>query len=251
MIVLVALAIGVGVGVHLLRGKAAAAQAQMDALKAQTAAYRNELTSNEARMRQPQNKAVLERAQFLNTVFAEKSFSWTAVMMDLETVLPAGLQVTSIDPALDKEGGLTIRVRVSGDRDRAVQFVRNLEHSRRFLEPRIAAESLNTSQLTGAQAQMAGIMPGGVEFDILSGYNPLPAGEKRRLAANERKAEAAESRDAAESRVAAEGRKTPAPMQPAPVRPGIVKPLAPMPGRAPVPGPPNRPQPVRPIGGAR
>ncbi len=34
------------------------------------------------------------------TLFAEKSFSWTSVMMDLERVLPAGVQVTSIEPAI-------------------------------------------------------------------------------------------------------------------------------------------------------
>ena len=86
-------------------------------------------------MQQPQNMAVLERSQFLNALFARKSFSWTSVMMDLETVLPAGVQVTSIEPTITKEGDVNIRLRVSGDRDRAVQLVRNLETSQRFLSP--------------------------------------------------------------------------------------------------------------------
>jgi len=176
MLGLAVLAIGLGFGLHALSIKEQAASARMDALKAETSKYQNELTSNEARMRQPQNKAVLERAQFLNQLFTEKSFSWTAVMMDLEKVLPAGVQVTAIEPQLTKEGNVVIRLRVTGDRDRAVELVQNLERSRRFLSPRLTSESLQANQGTGP-AQLASL-PGAVEFDILSGYNPLPIMQK-------------------------------------------------------------------------
>ena len=87
-------------------------------------------------MRQPQNMAVLERSQFLNALFAEKSFSWTAVMMDLEKVLPTGVQVTSIEPLITKEGDVNIRLRVSGTAERRCDLVRNLETSQRFLSIR-------------------------------------------------------------------------------------------------------------------
>ena len=170
---LLALAIGLGFLLHSLNAKAKVAQAQMDALKAKTMQFQQERQSNEARMRQPQNMAVLERSQFLNALFARKSFSWTAVMMDLEKVLPAGVQVTSIEPAITKEGDVNIRLRVSGDRDRAVQLVRNLETSQRFVAPRLAGEAAQTQQGSRSAAELAA--PGAVEFDILSGYNPLPA----------------------------------------------------------------------------
>ncbi len=173
MAALALVAVGVGVVLHVETARAKTAQAQMDALKAQTAGYQNQLTANEARMRQPQNKAVLDRARFLNQVFAQKSFSWTAVMMDLENVLPAGVQVTSIEPLISKEGDVSIRMRVSGDRERAVDLVRNLESSQRFLRPALTSESMETSQGKGGPGQ-AEAAPGGVEFDILSGYNPLP-----------------------------------------------------------------------------
>jgi len=171
MVALVVLAVGLAFALHALTVKERAASARMDALKAQTAAFQNELTSNEARMRQPQNRAVLERAQFLNNLFTEKSFSWTAVMMDLENVLPTGVQVTAIEPQITKEGNVNIRLRVTGDRERAVELVENLERSKRFLAPRLMSESLQANQ--GAAAQLQSV-PGAVEFDILSGYNPLP-----------------------------------------------------------------------------
>jgi len=172
-------AISLGIGLHFLNKNARTAQAQMGSLKAQTLAVQIERQTNEARMREPQNRAVLDRSRFLNDLFARKSFSWTAVMMDLERVLPAGVQVTSIEPAITAEGDVNIRLRVSGQRDLAVDLVRNLERSQRFLAPRLANET--------AQSQERGLQPvadtgasGGVEFDILSGYNPLPMSIKDR-----------------------------------------------------------------------
>jgi type IV pilus assembly protein PilN len=171
--VLAILAIGFGFWLHALNAKASVARSQMEALKAKTTQFQRERATNEARMHQPQNMAVLERSHFLNTMFAIKSFSWTAVMMDLEKVLPVGVQVTSIEPQITKEGDVNIRLRVSGDRDRAVQLVRNLETSQRFLAPRLAGEQAMTAESShngGAPA----VAPGGVVFEILSGYNPLP-----------------------------------------------------------------------------
>jgi type IV pilus assembly protein PilN len=172
--VLAVLAIGLWFALHSLNAKAAVARARMDGLKAETQRYQHERQVNESRMHQPQNMAVLERSQFLNAVFAWKSFSWTAVMMDLEKVLPAGVQVTSIEPAITKEGDVNIRLRVSGDRERAVQLVRNLETSQRFLSPRLSSEQAQTQEGNrGTNGPVT--MPGAVQFEILSGYNPLPA----------------------------------------------------------------------------
>jgi type IV pilus assembly protein PilN len=176
MVVLALLSVAFWVALRSLNEKARVAQAKMDALKAETQRYQHERQVNEARMHQPQNMAVLERSQFLNAVFARKSFSWTAVMMDLEKVLPTGVQVTNIDPQITKEGDVNIRLRVSGDRERAVLLVRNLETSQRFLQPRLASEQAQTQDAShngAAAAQLT--VPGAVQFEILSGYNPLPS----------------------------------------------------------------------------
>jgi type IV pilus assembly protein PilN len=172
---LAVLAVALGFWLHSLNAKASVARAQMDALKAKTQQYQHERMVNEARMRQPQNMAVLERSQYLNAVFAGKSFSWTAVMMDLEKVLPTGVQVTSIEPQITKEGDVNIRLRVSGDRERAVQLVRNLETSQRFLQPRLASEQAQTQEGNRGAGAVQITTPGAVQFEILSGYNPLPA----------------------------------------------------------------------------
>ena len=80
-------------------------------------------------MRQPENAQVLAQAEALNQLFDEKAFSWTLAMEDLETVLPGGVQVTSIEPTRDKDGHITLHLRVLGPRDRAIELVANLEHS--------------------------------------------------------------------------------------------------------------------------
>jgi type IV pilus assembly protein PilN len=184
MVVLALLAIGLGFALHSLNARAAVARARMDALKAETYKYQHERQVNEARMRQPQNMAVLERSQFLNAVFAWKSFSWTAVMMDLEKVLPTGVQVTSIEPQVTKEGDVNIRLRVSGDRDRAVLLVRNLETSQRFLSPRLSSEQAQTQEGNrGGNAPVT--VPGAVQFEILSGYNPLPVKAAKEVSATQ------------------------------------------------------------------
>ena len=181
MAVLAVVGVGALIATHLLQKKLDVAKAQLDQVHENVVAARNEKQGNEQRMRQPANAAVLARAHFLNALFLRKSFSWTAVMMDLETVLPVGVQVTSIEPQISSNGNVIIRLRVSGERDRAVQLVRNLERSKRFLAPRLTGEAAQTKEL-GTQgnpnvANTNSLAPPGVEFEILADYNPLPEGE--------------------------------------------------------------------------
>jgi type IV pilus assembly protein PilN len=177
--VLAAVAIFALIASHVMQQKLDVAKAQIDAVHAQVVAAQDEKRRNERRMREPENAAVLARAHFLNALFLRKSFSWTAVMMDLETVLPSGVQVTSIEPAPTSDGDVMIRLRVAGDRDRAVQLVRNLERSKRFLAPRLTGEATQAKEggSQGNNFSANNLAPAGVEFEILANYNPLPPGE--------------------------------------------------------------------------
>lgn len=154
---------------------AAEASSRRLQLNSQIQKLHNEQQSFRTQMQQPQNAAVLDESEFLNQMFARKSFSWTAVMMDLETVLPSGVQVTNLEPSILPDGQVSIRMRVNGPRDRAVLLVKNLEHSRRFLLPRVAGET-SESQAAGGQAILRPVSASSdVNFDILAEYNPLPA----------------------------------------------------------------------------
>jgi type IV pilus assembly protein PilN len=114
----------------------------------------------------------------LNKLFDEKAFSWTLAMEDLETVLPGGVQVTNLEPARDKFGHITLRLRVLGPRDRAVDLVRNLEHSKRFLLPKIIGENAEGSDRPGQQLTPVSASDR-VEFELLAEYNPASPEERK------------------------------------------------------------------------
>ncbi len=172
------LTVALAVGVHAMSKHVQASEEQMRELKVRASVLTNERLANETKMRQPMNRAVLDRSMFLNSLFARKSFSWTAVMMDLERVLPAGVQVTNIEPAIMAEGEVNIRMRVGGPRENAVDLMRNLEKSQRFLSPKLTNETAQTQEQGRLVPASQMNVPGNVEFDILSGYNPLPAPSK-------------------------------------------------------------------------
>ncbi len=156
------------------RTRAAEAQARVTSIQNSVSDVEHQRQRSEAEMHQPENAAALVQAQFLNNLFLRKAFSWTAVMMDLEQVLPNGVQVINIDPQIAKDGHVTIRLRVAGPREKAVDLVRNLEHSRRFLQPRLVGESTQTTTQNGESLRQVSATGTGVNFDLLADYNPLP-----------------------------------------------------------------------------
>jgi type IV pilus assembly protein PilN len=102
-------------------------------------------------------------------------------MEAMETVLPAGVQVTSIEPIRAPDGHITVHVRVVGPRDRADDLVANLEHSRRFLLPRITGENAESSN-NPSQRQEPISISNRFDFELLADYNP-PTPEEERIAA--------------------------------------------------------------------
>lgn len=173
MAILLVLAIPLWVLTHAEQKKAAAATAKVRNMQGSVQQMQRQQQSYQALMREPQNAAVLTQSDFLNDLFRRKAFSWTATMTDLETVLPAGVQVMSIDPQVSADGHVTIRMRVSGARDRAIALVKNLEGSKHFASPRLSNEALATSNNGNGQA-MPVSASSDVNFDILADYRPLP-----------------------------------------------------------------------------
>jgi type IV pilus assembly protein PilN len=164
--------------------KAAEAHARLAAVEQKIQAIESQRQAFQAQMQQPKNAAVLSQSQFLNRVFANKAFSWTAVMMDLENVLPSGVQVMNIDPVPTRDGKVTIRLRVMGAHDRGVDLIRNLEHSHRFLAPRLARETAESNQ-NGRQVEQVSATSN-VNFDLLAEYNPLPETAEKAPAAGQK-----------------------------------------------------------------
>ncbi|HKD62122.1 MAG TPA: hypothetical protein VKB47_16795 [Terracidiphilus sp.] len=184
--VLALVALGLLLGLRAVHGKAEAARAREHSLDAKIAQVRQEQQRYQALMKQPDNARTLEQAESLNRLFDEKAFSWTLAMEDLERVLPAGVQVQTLEPTV-KNGQISVRLRVLGPRDKDVELVQNLEHSRHFVLPRIVGESAETSGGPNQQAQPVSAS-NRMDFDILADYTPGTP-EERKLA--KEKAEAA------------------------------------------------------------
>jgi type IV pilus assembly protein PilN len=249
MAVLAVVLIALGYGLMHFHQSALRMAAQEDAINREIAAKQHEELGYRAQMQQPENARVLQQAQFLNGLFEEKSFSWTAAMEDLERVLPAGVQVTALEPTRAKDGRLTLHLRVSGQRERAVELVRDMEHSKRFAAPRISGENTENSQ--GALQNVRD--SGKVSFEVQAEYNPATLEERRAEIATQKRFRPAANETAPGGAETRQQYVPPAP-QPRPLQP--VRPG--MPGRGPTmgpgglrsqPGPPGNPgQPYQPGG---
>ena len=183
--VLILVAICLGLGLRAIHQKAEEARARDHSLDGEIARITQERQGYQDLMRQPANAQLLVQAEALNKLFDEKGFSWTLAMEDLETVLPGGVQVSTLEPVRAKDGHITLHLRVIGPRDRALELVRNLEHSRRFLLPRIVGENAETNG--GPNERLEPVSASNrVNFDLLADYNPAQPGEHRPVHAPEK-----------------------------------------------------------------
>ena len=147
LIGLLALALALG-------GKAAVAFAEsrkidreINEKEAQIERLNRERQQAEATLAKPENSGTRDRAEFLNAVFRQKAFSWTQVLMDLEKLMPSGLQVVSIKPQLNAQQQLEATIMVASERrDATIEFIRRLEMSPRFANPQLKSESRRDEQ---------------------------------------------------------------------------------------------------------
>jgi type IV pilus assembly protein PilN len=82
--------------------------------------------------------------------------------------------VATLEPVIDKSGNITMHLRVLGPRDKAIDFVRNLEHARRFRKSRIVGETAEGTT-TGQNRFEPVSASSRVSFDVLANYiRPTP-----------------------------------------------------------------------------
>ena len=187
MLVLALISGGAALGVHEVHNRAEAARARAHSLDGEIARVSAERQGYIRTMQEPDNKQLLDETRMLNGLFDEKSFSWTLTMESLETVLPGGVQVSTLEPAREADGHITLRMRVIGPRDKGIEFVRNLEHSRRFLSPRITGETAETSNGPGQNLQPVSDT-NRFSFNLLADYNPPTTDEVKAAGGTEKAA---------------------------------------------------------------
>lgn len=152
-------------------------------VNASIATLRNEITQLDRERQQgidllnrPENRDVTSQSRFLNQVIARKAFSWTRVFEDLERMMPPRLHVVSLQPQLDKNNQLELRLMVAGNsRDRAVELIRRMEDSPTFRRAQLHEETV-------AAPGAAGDPIDSIHFEITSQY--LPGSEPKATTKN-------------------------------------------------------------------
>jgi type IV pilus assembly protein PilN len=157
LLTLVLLAADITGWVNARRDRAALAQ------KRAMIAERDRIRANAERVLSlPENRSTRDQSQFLNELIERKAFSWTRVLENLEKVMPPRVHLISINPQLDEDNQLGLKMTVAGDsRDRAIELARRMEESRRFSQTDIVSERSERSG-TG-ETEM---------FDIVAYYIP-------------------------------------------------------------------------------
>jgi type IV pilus assembly protein PilN len=126
--------------------------AQRDQLRAQAEEFLN----------RPENRTTRDQSQIINSLIERKAFSWTRLLEDMEKVMPPGVHLVSIQPKLDDENQLAVKMTVAGgSRDRAIELAHRMEESRHFTQTSIQKEAYAQSQNGDS-----------VQFDIAAIYVP-------------------------------------------------------------------------------
>lgn len=154
--------------------------AQRDQLRAQAEEFLN----------RPENRTTRDESQIINSLIERKAFSWTRLLEDMEKVMPPGVHLVSIQPKLDEDNQLAVKMTVAGtSRDRAIELAHRMEESRHFTQTSIEKEAYTQSQNGDS-----------VQFDIAAIYVPELFNETPPAAAS------------------AAAKKTPPPKTPAPAK---------------------------------
>ena len=117
-------------------------------------ADRDQLRANaEMILNSPGNRSTRDESLVLNQLIERKAFSWTLVLENLERVMPSRVHLVSMNPELNDDNQLSLKMSVAGDsRDRAIELARRMEESQRFAQTHIVSEH-STQSTTGDTEQ--------------------------------------------------------------------------------------------------
>jgi type IV pilus assembly protein PilN len=116
--------------------------AKMSADQEQIGKLNEDISKGNTELNRPVNREIRMQSAFLNTLIARKAFSWTEAFSTLEKIMPPHLHVVSMQPELDEQNRLTLKMRVAGDsRDSFLTLLRRMENTPEFLSPQPESEA--------------------------------------------------------------------------------------------------------------
>jgi type IV pilus assembly protein PilN len=104
----------------------------------------------------------LSEVELLNQMLLKKSFSWTRLLANLESLVPEDVRLMSLRPVVDAQGKILLNMDVRGRTlTDATKFLKALENSRVFSDVVLAIEEKKGSSTSGE-----------VEFSLSTYYAP-------------------------------------------------------------------------------
>jgi type IV pilus assembly protein PilN len=125
-------------------------RSQISELESKIAERDKERADAEALLNRPENRVIRDKSQYLNDLIARKAFSWTKAFEDLERVMPPKIHLVSIQPELNDDNQLVIKMAVAGEStERALELVKHMEDSKHFRDTRIETVGSTATQQGG------------------------------------------------------------------------------------------------------
>ena len=116
-------------------------RARQSALESQIVELQQQRQSLAAFFDQPETVKRRQRAAYLNALIQQRAFPWIKIFMDLETILPEGVRVVSIEPKLSGDN-VQLRFTVGALTDEGkLNFLKTLERSPEFSHIQLLNES--------------------------------------------------------------------------------------------------------------
>ena len=104
---------------------------------------------------QPETVKRRQRAAYLNALIQQRAFPWIKIFMDLESILPEGVRVVSIEPKLSGDN-VQLRFIVGALTDEGkLKFLKTLEKSPEFSHIELLNESNASRQDQGDRVMLA------------------------------------------------------------------------------------------------
>ena len=131
-----------------LQGRIAQAESKTRELRDQAAAVRRAIDAREL-------EATVAAAREANLIIERRVFSWTEVLNQFETTLPASVRISSVRPRVERDGTMVVDIVILARTVDAVDaFIENLEKRGAFSGVLSREEFLNEDGLI--QASLAG-----------------------------------------------------------------------------------------------
>jgi Tfp pilus assembly protein PilN len=140
--------------VYELSGRHAALQGRIAQAEGKTRELRSQATAIRRAINPRELDATVAAAREANALIEQRVFSWTEVLNQFETTLPASVRISSVRPRIERDGTMMVEVVVLARTVNAVDaFIENLEQRGAFSEVLSREEFVNEEGLIQASLE--------------------------------------------------------------------------------------------------